>query len=177
MSILDKIKDVFKGETPEQKLRKAIEKGDAKKVKALLDAGVSPFVFFEDSEGITTPRALAKFYCKQSSLDETKRVNIHQTLDEIKREKIHQSILDKEEGIAVKDKHNVDKFSDYLDIENVIERAGRPLTKKEISRALIEVRAAREKENERLFAEEFGIDKVYSKEVRREATLAEKMMC
>ena len=73
MSILDKIKDVFKRETPEQKLRKAIEEGDAKKVKALLKAGVKSFVFFKDSEGITTPRALAQFYLKQSPEDKNRK--------------------------------------------------------------------------------------------------------
>lgn len=168
MSILDKIKDVFKGETPEQKLRKAIEKGDAKKVDALLDAGVNPFVFFEDSEGITTPRLLAEFYSEQSPLDED-------------RANILTSIANKRLGMI--NKHGVrNSISDYMDIEGVIEHAGRPLTKKEISRGLNAERAARaEKEKKqdaeqwaRLEAEVFGIDKVYSKEVIREATLAEK---
>lgn len=168
MSILDKIKDVFKRETPEQKLRKAIEKGDAKKVDALLDAGVNPLVFFEDSEGITTPSLLAGFYLKQSPPDRD-------------RANILTSILDKE--MSMMNKHGFsNSIGDYMDIRGVIEHAGRPLTKKEISRGLNAVRAARAEEEKKrdaeqfakLEAEVFGIDKVYSKEVIREATLAEK---
>lgn len=166
MSILDKIKDVFKGETPEQKLRKAIEKGDAKKVKALLDAGVSPFVFFEDSEGITTPHALAKFYSEQSPQDKI-------------REKILQKFESKKQVMELW--RDVNKnVSDYLGIEKVIEDAGKPLTKEEFASNLSAVRAAREEEEQKqgaeleaeLSAAAFGIDE--DKEVRREATLAEK---
>ena len=160
MSILDKIKDVFKEETPEQKLRKAIEKGDATKVAALLKAGVNPCVFFEDSEGITTPCALAEFYSKQSPND------MNRTL-------ISGIIL------ASMSKHGV--TIDYLDKEGIIERAGKPLTKEEIDRELSAVRAARAEKDRKQYAELYkleaevlGIDKVYSKEVIREATLAEK---